>query len=153
MAVLLWNIYTKSRCFVEKIHERLRAELKRLDRSAAQASKAAGEVNSQRLRDVLSGRKRLTADLLGALVLAVGVDGHYVLTGHQEPHTPPLTTDEQELLALFRAAPLAVKAAAIGALQGAAAGVTLLQKGAGVQIGLAHGPVTVGAAAPRRRKG
>ncbi len=151
MAVLLWNIYTKSRCFVEKIHERLRAELKRLDRSAAQASKAAGEANSQGLRDVLSGRKRLTADLLGALVLAVGVDGHYVLTGHQEPRTPPINADEQELLALFRAAPLAVKAAAIGALQGAAAGVTLLQKGAGVQIGLAHGPVTVGA--PSRRKG
>ena len=47
-----------------------------------------------------------------------------------------------------------LKAAAIGALQGAAAGMTLVHKGRGVQIGQAHGPVTVGAAAaPRRRKG
>lgn len=89
-----------------------------------------------------------------AALASAGVDVTYLLTGQRHPLAPPpLNTDEQELLALFRAAPLAVKAAAIGALQGAAAGVTLLQKGAGVQIGLAHGPVTVGAAAPRRRKG
>ena len=84
----------------------------------------------------------------------IGADVLYILTGQRSTaEGSQINADEQELLALFRAAPLAVKAAAIGALQGAAAGVTLLQKGAGVQIGLAHGPVTVGAAAPRRRKG
>ena len=40
----------------------------------------------------------------------------YVITG--ERTAQHLAPDEAELLALFRAAPLAVKAAAVGALQG-----------------------------------
>ena len=81
----------------------------------------------------------------------LGVDVTYLLTGQRHPLAPPpLNTDEQELLALFRAAPLAVKAAAIGALQGAATGMALVQKGSGVQIGQVRGPVAVGA--PSRRK-
>lgn len=59
-----------------------------------------------------------------ASLAAAGTDVNYVLTGQRiggvKP-APTLTTDEEELLALFRAAPLAVKAAAIGALHGAAA--------------------------------
>lgn len=87
----------------------------------AAAARAAGEADSQGLRDVLGGRKRLSAELLAALAIAACVDTRYVLTGQRDAPPPEvLTQDERELLALFRAAPLAVKAAAIGALQGAA---------------------------------
>lgn len=87
-----------------------------------------------------------------AALASAGVDVTYLLTGQRHPLAPPpLNADEQELLALFRAAPLAVKAAAIGALQGAATGMALVQKGSGVQIGQVRGPVAVGA--PSRRKG
>lgn len=66
---------------MEKIHERLRAELEAKGLSAAQAARDAGEPDSQGLRDVLSGRKRLSAELLGALVRGTGIDGAYVLSG------------------------------------------------------------------------
>lgn len=50
-----------------------------------------------------------------------GADVQYILTGRRDAPPPEvLTSDERELLDLFRAAPLAVKAAAMGALQGAA---------------------------------
>ncbi len=49
----------------------------------------------------------------------VGADVRYIITGQRDGPAPEvLSADERELLALFRAAPLAVKAAAIGALQG-----------------------------------
>jgi transcriptional regulator with XRE-family HTH domain len=67
--------------FVEKLHERLRAELAAKNLSAAQAARDAGEPDSQGLRDVLAGRKRLSAELLSALVVGTGIDGDYVLTG------------------------------------------------------------------------
>lgn len=66
---------------MEKLHERLRAELESKGLSAAQAARDAGEPDSQGLRDVLSGRKRLSAELLGALVRGTGIDGAYVLSG------------------------------------------------------------------------
>ncbi|MBS0476494.1 MAG: helix-turn-helix domain-containing protein [Proteobacteria bacterium] len=61
----------------------------------------------------------------GASLLALherfGANPGWLLTGAgQAPTNETLSADERELLALFRAAPLAVKAAAIGALQGAA---------------------------------
>jgi len=91
-----------------------------------------------------------------------------VLTG--DGFAPALNVDEQELLSLFRAAPLAVKAAAIGALQGGAAARAasgnLSQRGSGnvqvghggtvsgiVQTNHGHGSVQVGqVGAPPRRK-
>lgn len=66
---------------MEKLHERLRAELEAKGLSAAQAARDAGEPDSQGLRDVLSGRKRLSAELLAALVNGTGIDGAYVLSG------------------------------------------------------------------------
>ncbi|MBI1626941.1 helix-turn-helix domain-containing protein [Comamonas suwonensis] len=48
----------------------------------------------------------------------VGVDVGYLVTGKPSSGVESLTQDERDLLKLFRAAPLAVKAAAIGALQG-----------------------------------
>lgn len=51
----------------------------------------------------------------------VGADVRYIVAGLRDAPPPDvISTDERELLALFRAAPLAVKAAAIGALQGGA---------------------------------
>lgn len=45
-----------------------------------------------------------------------GVDVLYVLTGRRTPDIGDITNDEIELIKLFRAAPLAVKAAALAAL-------------------------------------
>lgn len=52
-------------------------------------------------------------------IAAVGADVRYIITGDRDgPPPEALSADERELLALFRAASLSVKAAAIGALQG-----------------------------------
>ncbi|RJX32323.1 MAG: hypothetical protein C4516_04290 [Oxalobacter sp.] len=82
----------------------------------AAAAKAIGDQDSQGLRDVIGGRKRLSAELLAALS-TTGVDVQYVLTGQRVDVS--LSSDERQLLALYRSAPLAVKMAAVGALQGA----------------------------------
>lgn len=55
----------------------------------------------------------IPADKLEVLA-RIGFDAQYVVTG--ERSTSSLSADEQELLEKYRAAPLAVKAAAIGAL-------------------------------------
>ncbi len=53
-------------------------------------------------------------------IAAIGADVRYIITGEREGPAPEaLSADERQLLALFRAAPLTGKAAAIGALQGA----------------------------------
>ena len=62
---------------------RLRAELTRLGLSARQAAAEIGEKNDNRLKQMLNGRQRISADMLSALVTGVGVNGHYVLTGEQ----------------------------------------------------------------------
>lgn len=74
-------------------------------------------------------------------------DPAWVLTGRG--FEPVSTADERELLALYRAAPLAVKMAAVGALQGAASAPSAPQTvnqtnrgGSGqVQIGYVAGAV------------
>ena len=123
---------------VELIHVRLKEELARLSLKPAVAAKMAGEGDSQGLRDVLGGRKRLSAELLAALA-AQGVDSRYVLSGQRDGPAPEaLTADERELLALFRAASLTGKAAAIGALQGAvgaSGGATQTINGPGDGVG------------------
>lgn len=58
-------------------------------------------------------------EVLAALA-AAGADVNYILTGQRSSEAPALTADEREMLALFRSATLTGKAAAIGALQGAA---------------------------------
>lgn len=63
-----------------------------------------------------AGETSPSAKLLEALA-SMGSDVGYLLTGQRTGGVKPtLTGDEEELLELFRAAPLAVKAAAIGAL-------------------------------------
>lgn len=65
------------------LHVRLKEELARLALKPAAAAKAIGEPDSQGLRDVLGGRKRLSAELLAALAIT-GVDVAYVLTGQRQ---------------------------------------------------------------------
>ena len=66
-----------------------------------------------------------------AAISAHGADIQYIVTGQRSAHA--LSQDEQELLGYWRAAPLAVKAAAIGALQGGSAVPNIKQ--------IAHGSV------------
>ena len=78
-------------------------------------------------------------EVLAALAVA-GADVNYILTGRRNAAAPApaLTADEREMLALFRSATLTGKAAAIGALQGAA-GATHAPK---IHIsGSAHGQI------------
>lgn len=65
-----------------------------------------------------TGARVPDAEFLLALALRLDVDPIWLLSGHgAEPEQQDvLTDDERDLLRLFRAAPLAVKAAAIGAL-------------------------------------
>ena len=59
---------------------RLRDEITRLGVTLESAGRAIGESSGQGLRDVASGRKRLTVETLAKL-MGLGVDAHYVLTG------------------------------------------------------------------------
>lgn len=54
--------------------------------SAAEAARLASEPNGNRMREVLTGRQRLTAELLARLVLSCNIDADYVLTGQRNPH-------------------------------------------------------------------
>jgi hypothetical protein len=98
---------------VEYIHVRLREEIDRCGMSLAAASRAAQESSPQRLKDVVSGRQKCTADLIARLI-PLGVDSHYVLTG-QRP-AGAITSEEIRLLELFRAAPQPVQNAVTRAL-------------------------------------
>ena len=73
-----------------------------------------------------------------------GANVLFIVTGQREPSQPDISADEQELLDLFRAAPLAVKAAAIGALQGGAlqGGMSIAGNSA-IQIGSVSGRARV----------
>lgn len=133
------------------IGERLRAERERLDMSQEQCG-ALGGVRKQAQLMYEKG-ERNPDSLYLAGIAAHGADVLYILTG--ERSAAALSADEQELLALFRAAPLAVKAAVIGALQGG-----VLQGGGARTQQQFHGPVHGGVAGgdlyvnqPSARKG
>ena len=99
--------------------ERLREERERL-RLNQTAFAATGGVTKKTQMLYEAGERFPDVRYLAA-VQEIGCDVRYVVTGHRDaPPVEMLAPDEQELLALFRAAPLAVKAAAIGALQGGA---------------------------------
>lgn len=117
------------------IGERLLQERKRLKLSQAQFGEAGG-VQKRAQINYEAGERSPDAAYLERIA-ALGVDVQYVITG---VHTAAsLSADEQELVSLFRAAPLAVKAAAVGALQGGTA------PGPKVQIGgKVVGPVVEG---------
>lgn len=101
---------------VELIHVRLKEELDRLGLRPSAVAKAIGEPDSQGLRDVLGGRKRLSADLLAAMA-ATGIDVGYVLTGQKV--AAALTTEERLLIERYRESPRQLRDAALRVLLGA----------------------------------
>lgn len=68
---------------MDNIPWRLRQELNRLGLSQAEASRLIGE-GPQGLRDVCTGRKRASAELLGQLAEKAAIDVVYVLTRPSE---------------------------------------------------------------------
>lgn len=104
---------TEKENFVDHAASRMHDERKRLGLSQAAAADMC-EVSR-----VVWGKYERGQAVPGADVLmkfaAAGADVGFILTGEGEQ--AGLSPDEIELLALFRSAPLAVKAAAIGALQ------------------------------------
>lgn len=93
---------------------RLKEERERLNLSQTALAEIGGKKKLAQLK-YEQGESSPTAAYLEA-VRRVGIDVLYVVTG--ERTSQHLEPDERELLNLFRAAPLAVKAAAIGALNG-----------------------------------
>lgn len=77
---------------VENLHIRVRQELDHLGLSLAEAARRMGEPDSQGVRDVCSGRKRVTAEFLAKLV-AIGGDVLFVLTGRRSSPTPDTHTE------------------------------------------------------------
>ena len=68
--------------YVEKIHNRIKPELKRLGISLAEAARRIGESDSQGLRDVCAGRKRASAELIAKLMLIEGINIKHILIGN-----------------------------------------------------------------------
>ena len=85
------------------IHIRLKDEFERLGIKPASAAKAIGETDSQSLRDVLGGRKRLSADLLSSLAVT-GIDLVYVLTGSRVSASPASNVVDVALVVRIAAA-------------------------------------------------
>lgn len=86
---------------VENIHIRVRQELERLGLSLAEAARRMGEADSQGVRDVCSGRKRITAEFLAKLVDIEG-DVLFVLTGKRLPASRPSGNDPTDTLLLLQ---------------------------------------------------
>lgn len=126
------------------IGDRLKEERERLGLTqpvlAAQAGTKKGTVINWE-----KGASSPTAVQLQALT-SLGLDVLFVVTG--ERSALAMTEDEQELVGLFRGAPLAVKAAAIGALKSAGAApqknIQKVKKGVGQQFNAGVGTVTSG---------
>lgn len=96
------------------IGQRLLRERERLGLTQPDLADVCG-VTMRSQRNYEKGERQPDAAYLAAIATA-GADVLYILTGQRSGVV--LSPDECELLALFRAAPLAVKAAAIGALRG-----------------------------------
>ena len=146
---------------MSSIGDRLREEREKLSLNQTQLAELTGTTRKTQFNYETDAR-RPDADYL-ATATSVGVDVLYVLTGQRvggvKP-APTLNADEEELLALFRAAPLAVKAAAIGALHGAAGttktgasrsprakaanATTVSHNHGGLNIGAMHGQIVQG---------
>ncbi|WP_440217229.1 hypothetical protein [Chromobacterium piscinae] len=100
--------------FLVSIGERLREERERLGfTQPAFAGLAETTKKSQ-----IDYEKDVTQPKAGylAAITKVGADVQYIVTGMRSAQA--LTSDEQELLALFRAAPLEVKATIVAGLKG-----------------------------------
>lgn len=94
------------------IFERLREERERMGLSQSAFAEVGG-VQKRAQINYEQGERQPDSCYLAA-VAKIGADVQYIVTGEHSPSA--LSADERELLDKFRAAPLAVKAAAIGAL-------------------------------------
>lgn len=120
------------------IGDRLREERKRLGYNQEDFAAIAG-VTRRPYAEWESSNTAPTAMQL-ALIAAAGADVRYIVTGDCDVPAPDvLSADERSLLALFRAAPLTVKAAAIGALQSGSNSQPKIRVG-----GKVHGQVVEG---------
>jgi len=100
---------------MNQIGQRLREERERLGLSQTALGAIGGvQQNAQFLYE--KDQRSPNADYLHALA-NIGADTHYIVTGQRT--TGALHTDEEALITGFRAAPLVVKGAILGALQGA----------------------------------
>lgn len=137
------------------IGARLKEERERLGVNQETLGAAGGVRKQAQLRYEQGDRSPDAAYLAG--VASRGVDVLYVITGQHAggvKPAPTLTAEEETLLAYFRAAPPAVRRAALGALLGAAQAAPLINQGAGaVQVGSAGGSVNVNTSqkSPRKR--
>ncbi|UCV13777.1 helix-turn-helix domain-containing protein [Quatrionicoccus australiensis] len=130
---------------MSSIGERLLEERDRLGLSQSDLA-VSGLVTMRSQRNYEKGDRFPDAAYLSAIA-SVGADVRYIVTGQRDGPAPEtLSADERELLALFRAAPLAVKAAAIGALQGGSSKAQKSQKQTSISIGTNHGQVVKGGA-------
>jgi transcriptional regulator with XRE-family HTH domain len=97
-------------------YKRMKEERKRIGGSQENFAAQAG-VSRRAYASWESGDTSPTAVHLANLAVS-GADIQYIVTGERSDNV--LTPDERELLSLFRAASLTGKAAAVGALKGAA---------------------------------
>lgn len=125
---------------------RLREELDRLGLSLAAAARAAGEKDSERLKQIAAGRQRCPIELLSALEPA-GVDVYYVLTGLRVGLATTLSARESALVNNYRAAPEEAKRAletTSAYIAKAPAGEPPPQKQTNISVGSNHGQVAGG---------
>ncbi|RGP55989.1 helix-turn-helix domain-containing protein [Pseudomonas abyssi] len=137
---------------MDSIGDRIREERDRLGFNQT-AFGAIGGVRKQAQLKYEKGERFPGADYLAAIA-KVGADVQYIVAGQRA--SSALAADEQEFLGLFRAAPLAVKAAAIGALKSAGGQQTNVQKvkkGVGQQFNAGVGTVTSGDITNAGKKG
>lgn len=141
------------------IGERLRDERAQLGMTQEKFASAAGVLRGAQVK-YEKDERRPDADYLAAIA-AIGADVQYIVTGVRSDAS--LTPDERQLIALFRAAPLTGKMAAVGALQGAMGNVA----GSKISVGgsfngqvihdvegdvVNHGPVVIGSKRKKERK-
>lgn len=135
------------------IAERLKEERERLGMSQTAFAALVGATRKT-LFNWETGVASPSADALAEWA-AHGLDALYVISGDRVGGVQSLTSDERQLLELFRSAPLAVKAAAVGALQGAASAAPTSQRASrgGVnQINTGPGAVQIGSMGGKRQK-
>lgn len=111
------------------IGDRLKGERERL-RLSQEAFAKAGGVGRKTQFNYESGERAPDALYLAKLA-EIGVDVMYVVTGGRD--ATALTSDELELVALYRNAPLTVKAAAVGALKSGSANAVGISIGGRVE--------------------
>lgn len=90
-----------SKDYVELLHIRLREEIERCGYTLAAAARAIGDPSSQNLRDIVTGRKKCPAELVGRLAV-IGVDISHVLIGIRAEQSTALKPEESAFLVDYR---------------------------------------------------